>query len=48
MKKNPPLLSMMLINRFEGSCATFGEGKKNPMSSMTLGPDQFAKNIYIF
>jgi hypothetical protein len=39
-KKNPPLLSMTLINKFERSCATFGEGKKNPLSSTTLG--QFA------
>jgi hypothetical protein len=26
MKKNPPLLSTMLINRFEGICGTFGKG----------------------
>jgi hypothetical protein len=25
------------INRFERSCGTFGEEKKNPLSSMTLG-----------
>jgi hypothetical protein len=37
MKKNPPLLSTMLINGFEGSCGTFGEGKKNPLSLITLG-----------
>jgi hypothetical protein len=29
MKKNPPLLSTMLIIGFEGICGTFGEGKKN-------------------
>jgi hypothetical protein len=40
MKKNSPLLSTMFKNRFEGSCGTFGEGKKNPLSPMTLG--QFA------
>jgi hypothetical protein len=28
MKNNLPLLSIMLINRFEGICGTFGEGKK--------------------
>jgi hypothetical protein len=37
MKKNPPLLSIMLINSFDGSCGTFGEGKKKPKSSMTMG-----------
>jgi len=26
-----------IINRFEGNCGTFGKGKRNPMSSMTLG-----------
>jgi len=36
-EKNPSLLCTMLINRFEGHCATFGKGKKNPLSSMTLG-----------
>jgi hypothetical protein len=25
-EKKSPMLSMMLINRFEGTCATFGEG----------------------
>jgi hypothetical protein len=28
MKKNLPLLSTMLIKRFEGSCGTFGEWEK--------------------
>jgi len=32
-EKNPPLLSTMLIKRFEGSCGTFGEGEKNPLIS---------------
>jgi hypothetical protein len=36
-EKNPPLLSTTLINRFERSCGTFGKGKKNPLSSTTLG-----------
>jgi hypothetical protein len=31
MKKNPPLLFTMLINRFEGSCGTFGGEKKPPI-----------------
>jgi hypothetical protein len=35
----------MLINRFEGHCATFGKGKKNPLSSMTLG--QFGWNFFV-
>jgi hypothetical protein len=30
-EKNPPLLSMIFINRFERSCGTFGKGKKNPL-----------------
>jgi hypothetical protein len=29
LKKNPPLLSITLINRFEGSCGTLGEAKEN-------------------
>jgi hypothetical protein len=28
-EKNLPLLSMMFINRFEGSCGTFQEEKKS-------------------
>jgi hypothetical protein len=37
-KLNPPLSSTTLINRFEGSCGTFGNGKKKPaLSSTTLG-----------
>jgi len=32
---------MMLINRFEGSCGTFGEEKKTPLLLTTLG--QFAQ-----
>jgi hypothetical protein len=28
MKNNLPLSSTTLINRFEGSCGTFGEGKQ--------------------
>jgi hypothetical protein len=28
MENNPSLFSMTLINRFEGSCGTFGEEKK--------------------
>jgi hypothetical protein len=43
MEGNPPLLSMMLVNRFEGSCGTFGEGKKNQLSLMTFA--QFAQLI---
>jgi hypothetical protein len=35
---------MTLINRFEGSCGTFGKGK-NPSLSTTLG--QFAHKIII-
>jgi len=31
MKKEITLLSTTLLNRFEGSCDTFGEGKKNPI-----------------
>jgi hypothetical protein len=27
-KKTPPLSSLTLINRFEGSCGKFGEGKR--------------------
>jgi hypothetical protein len=45
MKENPPLLSTMLIKRFEGNCDTFGEWEKNPLSSMTLG--QFSWKIII-
>jgi hypothetical protein len=29
MKKKTPLLSTTFIHRFEGSCGTFGEEKKN-------------------
>jgi hypothetical protein len=30
MKKNPSLLSMLFINRFDKSRDTFGKGKKKP------------------
>jgi hypothetical protein len=30
-EENPPLLFMTLINRFQGGCGTFGEGKKKPI-----------------
>jgi len=30
-EKNLPLLSMTLINRFEGSCGSFTEGKKKKL-----------------
>jgi hypothetical protein len=37
MNKNPPLLPMIIICRFERICGTFrGGGKKNTMSLMTL------------
>jgi hypothetical protein len=35
-EKKSPMLSMMLINRFEGNCGTFGEEKKNSLLSMTM------------
>jgi hypothetical protein len=36
--KIPPLLPMIVIDRFERSCGTFrGGGGKNLLSSMTLG-----------
>jgi hypothetical protein len=38
-------MSTTFINRFEGSCGIFVEGKNNPLSSMTLG--QFAYKIII-
>jgi hypothetical protein len=35
--KIPPLLPMIVINRFERSCVTFrGGGRKNLLSSTTL------------
>jgi hypothetical protein len=38
MKNKSPLSSTTLINKFEGSYGTFGEGeKKPPLSSLTLG-----------
>ncbi len=41
-KKKPPLLPMIIINRFEKSCGTLrGKEGKNSLSSMTLG--QFVK-----
>jgi len=40
-EKKPSLLSTMLINRFDRSCGTFGEGKKKPLLSTKLG--QFAQ-----
>jgi hypothetical protein len=30
-EKNPLLLSLIFINRFEGSCGTFGGELKNPI-----------------
>jgi hypothetical protein len=37
-KKNPPLLPMRIINRFERIFCTFrGGGRKNPMLSTILG-----------
>jgi hypothetical protein len=49
MKKNPLLSPMMLINRFEGSCGTFGEEKKpnvvNNTRSTCLENENF---IFIF
>jgi hypothetical protein len=36
-EKNPSLLSMLFINKFDESRDTFGEGKKNLMSSTKLG-----------
>jgi hypothetical protein len=36
-EKKSPIVVTMLINCFDQSCGTFGEGKKNPLSSMTLG-----------
>jgi hypothetical protein len=30
MKNNPPLSSTTLVNRFEGSCGTFGKEKQKP------------------
>jgi hypothetical protein len=36
MKNISPLSSTTFINRFEGSCGTFGK-EKDLMSSMTLG-----------
>jgi len=50
MSKKNPLLSMIVINKFEKICGTFwGRGGKNPMLSMTLG--QFAwkkKSLFYF
>jgi hypothetical protein len=37
---------MTIINRFEGSCDTFGKGKKNPMLLTTLG--QIAQNFIYY
>jgi hypothetical protein len=37
-KNKPPLLPMIVINRFEKSCGTFkGKERKNSLSSTTLG-----------
>jgi hypothetical protein len=36
-EKKPSLLSTMLINRFDGSCGTFGEGKKKPIVVNKIG-----------
>jgi hypothetical protein len=44
-EKRIRLSSRIVINRFEGSCGTFGEGKQNPSSSSTFG--QLAQ-IYIY
>jgi len=37
MNKKPPLLLMVVINRFQKNCGTFRGGGKNPLLSMTLG-----------
>jgi hypothetical protein len=36
-EKQSPLLSTTFINRFERSCATFGNENKNALLSTTLG-----------
>jgi len=41
-EKKTPFSSMMFIKKFEGSCGFFEKGKKNPLSSITLG--QLAQN----
>jgi len=52
-EKKSPMLSMMLINRFEGNCGTFGEEKIKFIVVNDNGlicPTFFIKNIlnYIF
>jgi hypothetical protein len=39
-----PLLFTTIINKFGGSCGTFGEEKENPLLSTTLGQFPFFKN----
>jgi hypothetical protein len=39
MKKNTPLSFTMLINRFKGSCGTFGEEKKTLILFLFLNND---------
>jgi hypothetical protein len=47
-KKNPLLSPTMLINRFEGSCGTFGEEKKpNVVNNTWLTCLEKNKNIFI-
>jgi hypothetical protein len=44
-KKKSPIIVHDILNRFEGSCGTFGEEKNTPLSSMALS--QFEKIIII-
>jgi hypothetical protein len=46
MENNPSLFSMTFINRFGGSCGTFGEEKKPMVVNNTklICPEIFLKN----
>jgi hypothetical protein len=45
MKNNPPLLFITFINRFDGSCGTFGDENKYSLLSITLG--QFVQDFFL-
>jgi len=36
-EKKSPIVVHDILNRFEGSCGSFGEEKNTPLSSTTLG-----------
>jgi len=47
-KKKSPIVVHDILNRFEGSCGSFGEEKNTPLSSTTLGQFEYIIYFYFF